>query len=175
MPCKYVVVPADIGLLDDDDQPVMTPAKEGETAAPLTASWAKVMLGLLAHPRLASNVASLKSNNLLKRKIKGATAGAVVEVPDEDWKRLNDILTDPDKLDEKGQQSGVNVLASLVGYVPRALPQLVDFFAAWSDASDKPPRDDGAALRALANNLPPGRSQDAVDSMANAKTEPPAA
>ena len=141
MPCKYVVVPADIALLDDDDQPVMAPAKEGETPAPLTASWTKVMLGLLAHPRLASNVAALKSNNLLKRKIKGAKAGDVLEVPDEDHKRLADILADPDHLGGEGQQKqmGMNVLASLCGYVPRALPQLVDFLSAWSDAKDRPP------------------------------------
>jgi len=141
MPCKYVVVPADIALLDDDDQPVMAPAKEGETAAPLTASWSKVMLGLLAHPRLASNVAALKSNNLLKRKIKGANPGDVIEIPDEDHKRLASILDDADHLGGEGQQKqmGVNVLASLCGYVPRALPQLVDFLSAWSDARDKPP------------------------------------
>jgi len=140
MPCKYVVVPADITLLDDDDQPVVE-KKDGEPDKPLTASWTKVMLGLLAHPRLASNVAALKSNNLLKRKIKGAVPGAVVEVPDEDWKRLNDILADPDHLGGEGQQKqmGMNVLASLCGYVPRALPQLVDFLSAWSDAKDRPP------------------------------------
>ena len=141
MPCKYVVVPGNITVLDDDDKPVMEPTKNGEPDKPLTASWTKVMLGLLSHPRLSSNVAALKSNNLLKRKIKGAKVGDVVEVPDEDWKRLTSILDDPDHLGGDGQQRqmGVNVLATLCGYVPRVLPQLVDLLSAWSDAKDKPP------------------------------------
>jgi len=143
MPCKYVVVPADVAILDGDDKPVME--KDGDTEKPLVATFSGVLLGLLKHPRLAANVAALKSNNLLKRKIKGAAAGDVLEVPEEDHKRLADVLNDPDKLDEKGSQSGVNVLASLCGYTPFALPQLVEFFAAWVDAKEKPPEPPAAA------------------------------
>lgn len=137
MPCKYVVVPADVTLLDGDDKPVMK--KDGEVETPLVVTFSKALLGVLNHPRLAANVAALKSNNLLKRKLKAAKPGDVLEVPEEDHKRLAAILDDPDKLDEKGQQNGVNVLSSLVGYSPVALPQLVSFFEAWVDAASKPP------------------------------------
>lgn len=140
MPERHITVPADIILLDENDQPVKEPAKEGEEAKPLAASWKQTMLRVLAHPKLTGSTPVLKSHNLLKRKIKASEIGVEFAVPEEDWKRLADVLNNPDDLGGAGQgaQHGVNVLSALTRYAPMALPQLEEFFTAWTDAPSKP-------------------------------------
>jgi hypothetical protein len=136
MPEKWPVLVPDVTLTDEDGNPAV-----GEDKQPIVMPAKKTLLRVLSHSAITGSVPAMKAANVLRRKINRAEVGVPFSVPADDWKRLADVLNDPDHLGGAGQQEirAVNVLANLVGVVPRALPQLEDIFTGWTNAPDKEP------------------------------------
>lgn len=110
---------------------------------PAVAEWKKIMLRLLDHPRMTANLPAIKSCNLLRRKIRASTVGEPFSVPEEDWQRLVGVINDPDAGLQKVPDEGT--LAVLVRMIRGVLPQLEDYFSAWTDAPSKRPEAPAAA------------------------------
>jgi hypothetical protein len=145
---KWITPPADVVLLDDDDKPIMSEAKDGEEAKPATRSFRKFMLAVLNHPRLTSSPKQMKAHNRVRRALKACQVGVPFSVTDEDHKLINAVLEDPDYIDETGgrQLRSPGTLAQLMNTRPDLLPQLEGLISAWTDAkSEKPAEEEPAA------------------------------
>jgi len=130
MPERWITPQPDLQLMHPDtEKPV-----EDATG---TVKWAEIMLRMLAHPKLTGSTPVLKSNNLIRRRLKACQVGIPFPVPEEDWKRLADVLNDPD--DVGGRERAQGALSQLVRLVPAVLPQLEEVFTAWTDAPTKQP------------------------------------
>jgi len=150
---RWITPPPDVSITHPDTGlPV-------DDEATRTARWPEIMLRLLAHPKLCGTTPMLKSNNLLRRGFKAAQVGVPYNVPEEDWARLTGVLNDPD--DVGGRERATNALSNLVRLIPSVLPQLEDFFTAWTDAPSKRPE---PRLEPIppAPQLPPAAPADAA-------------
>lgn len=135
MPERWITPPPDVLIMHPDTgEPAKDPEDEKKQAL---MAWKRIMLKLLAHPRLTSNLPAIKSCNLLRRKITASEVGVPFSVPEEDWRRLADVINDPDAGVQKIPEIGT--LSSLLGMIGTVLPQLEDFFSAWTDAAPKKP------------------------------------
>jgi hypothetical protein len=116
MPIKHVIVPTPITLVE----PTTKEPLKNDKGEIRPESLKDFVVKLLFNPNWAENYKAIKSASAIDKAF--SSKGPVVQVAEEDWKRLKDCLENP-----KGGY----------GYHTAVLPQLLPFFEAILHASDK--------------------------------------
>lgn len=120
MPIKHVTVPESILLHD----PVTKEELKDEKGVAKPQTFSEFIGKLLFNPMWAENYKNIKSARAVDKAFDSAKPGTVVQLAEEDWKRLHDLIENP-----KGGY----------GYHAAVMPQLLPFLDAIMEAKDSTP------------------------------------
>jgi len=120
MPLKYITIPAAITLLE----PTTKDPLKDEKGIVKPVAFYDFIGKLLFNPKWAENYKAIKAAKAIDRAFEKTQPGAVVQLAEEDWKRLHDLVENP-----SGQY----------GYHAAVMPQLLPFLDAIMEAGDKEP------------------------------------
>lgn len=121
MPIKYIIVPEPIKLLDPLSKEVLTDEK-GDEAKPVT--FADFLAKQLFTPMWGENYKNAKSARAIERACEASNG--VIQLAEEDWKKLRDALDSPTETPK-------------YGFHPAVVRQLLPFIDAVMDAKDTAP------------------------------------
>jgi hypothetical protein len=127
MPFRYVIVPEPITLLE----PTTKEPLKDEKGVVKPIAFYDFISKLLFNPKWAENYKAIKAAKAIDKEFSGCINDAfgkngpgMVKLAEEDWKRLHDLVENPN-----GQY----------GYHSAVMPQLLPFLDAIMEASDKEP------------------------------------
>jgi hypothetical protein len=120
MPLKYVTIPEAITLLE----PTTKEPLKDEKGVVKPVTFYDFIGKLLFNPKWAENYKAIKAAKAIDKAFEKAAPKTVVQLAEEDWKRLHDLIENP---------------AGQYGYHAAVMPQLLPFLDAIMEASDKEP------------------------------------